>query len=143
MNKDKVRERAKIMLAWADGAKIQVLSSDGTWEDCNPAFLPNAKYRVKPIDCLQAESKRLQTEVERLRRSVKVRNARLLTGSQRIEELEAENERLRAWKRFVISKMHTNVDHFNDKPYRHWFAVLSKKLNPDKAIIEAMEAYDE
>jgi len=45
-----------------------------------------------------------------------------------------EIERLRAWKSFVIANMYCDANYFEDKPYRHWFALFSATKNPDKAI---------
>lgn len=44
-------KHADLIKAWADGAKIQAISDDGTkWNDCNsaPNWNPFRTYRIKP-----------------------------------------------------------------------------------------------
>ncbi len=43
------RIHAELIIAWADGAQIQVLVSDGGWEDNDfPNWNPAYTYRIKP-----------------------------------------------------------------------------------------------
>ena len=49
MNREEARKRAEAMLAYADGAEIQIRGNAGNWIDStDPMFIPNAEYRVKP-----------------------------------------------------------------------------------------------
>jgi hypothetical protein len=46
----KKRKHADVIIAWANGEDVQILSGDGVnWHDVDqPLFAPNTQYRVKP-----------------------------------------------------------------------------------------------
>lgn len=40
-------KHADLIIAWANGDQIQ-LNQNGTWVDCDPAWLKDNEYRIKP-----------------------------------------------------------------------------------------------
>lgn len=44
----KRHKHADLIHAWAEGAEIEYQRSNGTWEDCEPAWAENTNYRIKP-----------------------------------------------------------------------------------------------
>jgi hypothetical protein len=41
-------KHADLIHAWADGAVIQILNSEGKWVDCSPVWILSSEYRIKP-----------------------------------------------------------------------------------------------
>jgi hypothetical protein len=41
-------KHADLIIAWANGANIQLFSREGKWVDIDPAWSLNTTYRVKP-----------------------------------------------------------------------------------------------
>jgi len=53
-----VKAHRELILAWLDGAEIQIKTRNDGWKDIrNPGFLPHAVYRIKPTTLLYTRQK--------------------------------------------------------------------------------------
>jgi hypothetical protein len=48
MSKKKPHKHADLIHAWADGAEIQFKGLEGWFDACNPDWLDDTEYRIKP-----------------------------------------------------------------------------------------------
>lgn len=59
ITKEAYRKHKEAIAAWADGAEIEYLFSDGNWKPCpEPLWHESVRYRVKPKEPVKRVEKR-------------------------------------------------------------------------------------
>lgn len=64
-------KHAELIKAWADGAEIEMLLSDGRWKKCDPVWYKSSTYRIKSSNPNAEKIAEIETTISQLQQQVK------------------------------------------------------------------------